>query len=395
MEISDPEQSSNRESDNNSFIQQDAFITELFEDIFQSDYLQNSFEDPSSLPFDCVDDYINKSQDELDLLGLIDPVTDYDSCLSINKQSSPVSDVLMSQASVAIKDENIVKDQLASNDKYMNQISKAESVESFPSQSLLSDETQASTKELKEEKRNLGEEKQASSSQEIRRSKRIIKDTKKTKQGNRNNNKENIRKNGGERWIVNDSKSSDRRFSRRLRGQKRKLDFQADDLDRLVPRRRNKRCRKCAACNAEDCGDCVNCRDKPKFGGPNKKKAACLMRKCSLLTSASALVSNNDTTELSFNDIPVEILGHVLREVEDDIPLVSINVEDDSGFMSWCDNSALNDEITKHDHSYSKSCVEDMKDLTEDDLFCDEELVSEEQLEKICVSIQESKTMNS
>ena len=119
------------------------------------------------------------------------------------------------------------------------------------------------------------------------------------------------------------------------------------------------------------------------------------MRKCSLLSSASAPVSNNDTKELNFNDIPVEILGHVLREVEDDIPLVSMKVEDDSGFMSWCDNSALHDEITKHDHSYSKSCVEDMKDLTDYDLFCDEELVSEEQLEKICVSIQESKTMNS
>ena len=48
------------------------------------------------------------------------------------------------------------------------------------------------------------------------------------------------------------------------------------------------RCKECDPCLAQDCGECVNCLDKPKFGGPNKKKQTCVKRKCVQLTSSKA-----------------------------------------------------------------------------------------------------------
>ncbi|XP_067267313.1 histone-lysine N-methyltransferase 2B isoform X3 [Chanodichthys erythropterus] len=47
---------------------------------------------------------------------------------------------------------------------------------------------------------------------------------------------------------------------------------------------RLKRCSRCKGCNRlEDCGRCVFCLDKPKFGGPNKKRQSCVLKKCSLI----------------------------------------------------------------------------------------------------------------
>ncbi|XP_039534274.1 histone-lysine N-methyltransferase 2B isoform X2 [Pimephales promelas] len=47
---------------------------------------------------------------------------------------------------------------------------------------------------------------------------------------------------------------------------------------------RLKRCLHCKGCNRlEDCGRCVFCLDKPKFGGPNKKRQSCVLKKCSLI----------------------------------------------------------------------------------------------------------------
>ena len=36
-------------------------------------------------------------------------------------------------------------------------------------------------------------------------------------------------------------------------------------------------------CLADDCGSCKFCLDKPKFGGPGKKKKFCIQKKCSKL----------------------------------------------------------------------------------------------------------------
>jgi len=38
---------------------------------------------------------------------------------------------------------------------------------------------------------------------------------------------------------------------------------------------------KCEGCLAKDCGICLYCKDKPKYGGPGKKKRACVRRACS------------------------------------------------------------------------------------------------------------------
>ena len=39
------------------------------------------------------------------------------------------------------------------------------------------------------------------------------------------------------------------------------------------------RCMQCKGCQSVDCGVCVFCKDK-KFGGPGKKKKACIKRSC-------------------------------------------------------------------------------------------------------------------
>ena len=36
----------------------------------------------------------------------------------------------------------------------------------------------------------------------------------------------------------------------------------------------------CLGCTSNDCGECQYCKDKPKFGGPGKKKQFCKKQKC-------------------------------------------------------------------------------------------------------------------
>ena len=43
-------------------------------------------------------------------------------------------------------------------------------------------------------------------------------------------------------------------------------------------KKRRSRCRKCDPCQAKDCAECGNCLDKAKFGGPNKRKSACVKK---------------------------------------------------------------------------------------------------------------------
>lgn len=44
--------------------------------------------------------------------------------------------------------------------------------------------------------------------------------------------------------------------------------------------KRGRGCGKCEGCIKPDCGVCTFCKDKPKFGGPGKKKQRCEKRTC-------------------------------------------------------------------------------------------------------------------
>ena len=48
---------------------------------------------------------------------------------------------------------------------------------------------------------------------------------------------------------------------------------------------RRVRCKTCGPCLTEDCRVCANCLDKPRFGGQNRRKQACIKRKCVSLTT--------------------------------------------------------------------------------------------------------------
>ena len=37
---------------------------------------------------------------------------------------------------------------------------------------------------------------------------------------------------------------------------------------------------QCVGCKSDDCGVCIFCKDKKKFGGPGKRKKACIRRAC-------------------------------------------------------------------------------------------------------------------
>ena len=45
-------------------------------------------------------------------------------------------------------------------------------------------------------------------------------------------------------------------------------------------RKKRSRCGRCVGCLNPDCGVCAHCLDKPKFGGPGKRKSKCKERKC-------------------------------------------------------------------------------------------------------------------
>ena len=48
-----------------------------------------------------------------------------------------------------------------------------------------------------------------------------------------------------------------------------------------LSRKRGRGCGDCPGCLRDDCGKCTYCKDKPKFGGPGRKKQRCALRVCS------------------------------------------------------------------------------------------------------------------
>ena len=55
--------------------------------------------------------------------------------------------------------------------------------------------------------------------------------------------------------------------------------------EKTYSERKRKRCGMCIGCTNADCGQCTFCLDKPKFGGPGRKKQCCKKRKCLSLTT--------------------------------------------------------------------------------------------------------------
>ena len=61
-------------------------------------------------------------------------------------------------------------------------------------------------------------------------------------------------------------------------------------------RRRGRGCGTCFGCAREDCGKCSYCLDKPKYGGPGRKKQRCALRICSQFVSQFLHVTICTTT---------------------------------------------------------------------------------------------------
>ena len=59
----------------------------------------------------------------------------------------------------------------------------------------------------------------------------------------------------------------------------------SDSGEKLSSRKRGRGCGNCPGCLRDDCGTCAYCKDKPKFGGPGKKKQRCSLRVCSNFVS--------------------------------------------------------------------------------------------------------------
>ncbi len=59
----------------------------------------------------------------------------------------------------------------------------------------------------------------------------------------------------------------------------------ADKITFEKVKRRGRGCGQCTGCLREDCGGCCYCLDKPKFGGPGKKKQRCALRVCANFVS--------------------------------------------------------------------------------------------------------------
>ena len=124
----------------------------------------------------------------------------------------------------------------------------------------------------------------------------------------------------------------------RGRGGKRNIEQNIVSLSSPVPpspmnvsRKRNTRCKVCGPCLAKDCGRCVYCLDKPKFGGPNKKKLACLERRCINLKSNQHALVHVNHGELQIQIYPDNVPVDVVDPVDSintcrPIPMISIKL---------------------------------------------------------------------
>ena len=119
----------------------------------------------------------------------------------------------------------------------------------------------------------------------------------------------------------------------------------------------------CGPCRAPDCGVCVFCLDKPKFGGRNKKRGACLQRKCLKMSLAHTKVTPAQRVESEEGGL---VESGEEQEVASDTSTGNESVE-----------TTMNDEdvdAVKHDHCYSLQGEANNVASKDIDLWCYESL---------------------
>ena len=70
-------------------------------------------------------------------------------------------------------------------------------------------------------------------------------------------------------------------------------------------KRRGRGCGACPGCVRSDCGNCQYCKDKPKFGGPGKKKQRCSFRVCSNFVSPAGVIRSKACINKPSSPVPI------------------------------------------------------------------------------------------
>lgn len=112
-----------------------------------------------------------------------------------------------------------------------------------------------------------------------------------------------------------------------------------------LERTRLLRCGECEFCTRMDCGKCIYCKDKPKFGGPNKMKQTCIKRECPYKRFAPPSVA------------PVATLSRAQKKkVADAFKNAASNYSKSPAAVTVVDRNAKN-ETTKVDGSAEKEAT--------------------------------------
>ncbi|XP_061122705.1 histone-lysine N-methyltransferase 2B isoform X3 [Syngnathus typhle] len=153
---------------------------------------------------------------------------------------------------------------------------------------------------------------------------------------------EDISAESGAQWLVSQEPLEDQQKHWRRRGRRRGRNYRKRKiLSRYKPGGvRSRRCGTCRGCLVDtDCAKCTNCRDKPKFGGPNKRRQCCIYRRCDRIEATkterivkqftvrarqiSAPLSSSDDgnwcaageSPKSLSLVPTKIRKHSLRDI--------------------------------------------------------------------------------
>ena len=119
------------------------------------------------------------------------------------------------------------------------------------------------------------------------------------------------------------------------RGRPRKNEVRIQESDESktdVKLSRKRRCNECSDCLREDCGNCRNCLDKPKFGGKNQFKQACILRSCQNMKHKEDVVGEfqaQDTKNQIKNHL--ELNGPIKIEADD-----IFNSDDEAYWNEFC-----------------------------------------------------------